>query len=138
MLDSRKIRYLLTGGWNTLFGYLVGVGLYYVLSRYMHILLIGVLINIITISMSFLTYKLIVFRTKGNWLMEYLRTYLVYGGTALISVGLLWAMVDGFHLPFWLAQGLVMAITVVISYLGHANFTFRSKVSRNTEVNSAR
>jgi putative flippase GtrA len=71
------------------------------------------------------TYKMFVFQTKGNWLAEYLRTYLVYGGIAIVGIGLLWILVDGLVLPFWIAQGLVIAVTVVISYLSHSRFTFR-------------
>jgi putative flippase GtrA len=45
-------------------------------------------------------------------------------------------LVDKFHLHFYLAQGLVIAFTVIISYIGHASFTFRSKTSHHTEANS--
>jgi putative flippase GtrA len=124
-LASRKLRYLIAGGWNTVFGYFAGVALYYRLHEYLHLVVIAVLGNVIAITMSFLTYKLFVFRTKGHWLAEYLRAYIVYGGSAVVGVGMLWALVDGLAVPFWLAQGMVILITVLVSYLGHARFTFR-------------
>jgi putative flippase GtrA len=126
-LDERKVRYLLAGGWNTVFGYSTGVALYYAFSNYLHVIVIATLANIIAITMSFSTYKLFVFQTHGNWLHEYFRSYLVYGGMALVGIGLLWIMVDGLNIPFWLAQGLVILSTVVISYIGHSRFTFRNK-----------
>jgi putative flippase GtrA len=124
-IDSSKVRYLSAGGWNTLFGYLSGVLLYYLLRDHFHVVEIAILGNVIAITMAFVTYKMFVFQTKGNWLAEYLRTYLVYGGIAIVGIGLLWILVDGLVLPFWIAQGLVIAVTVVISYLSHSRFTFR-------------
>lgn len=132
MINSQKIRYLIVGGINTAIGYGVGVGSYKLLSPILHIVAIGVLSNIIAITVSFLTYKLFVFKTKGNWLPEYFRAWLVYGGMAAVGVALLWAFVDGMRMPIWLAQGLVILLTVVISYLGHARYTFRRKTSAIT------
>ncbi len=125
--DTQKVRYLLAGGWNTLFGYVISVALYYTLSNRLHVVEIAVLGNIIAITMAYLTYKLFVFQTKGNWLREYFRSYIVYGGIALLGIVMLWAMVDGGGIPFWLAQGLVLAAVVVISYVSHSRFTFRKK-----------
>jgi putative flippase GtrA len=82
--------------------------------------------------MSFTTYKLFVFKTKGNWLQEYFRSCMVYASMALIGIVLLWGMVDHLHIKIWLAQGLVIAATVVISYIGHARFTFRLS-TKNSE-----
>lgn len=124
-MDSRKIRYFIAGGWNTLFGYFVSVLLYYLLHKHFHLVAIAVLGNVIAITMAFMTYKVFVFQTKGSWLPEYLRAYVVYGGTAILGIGLLWVLVDNLTIPFWIAQGLVMAVTVVISYISHSRFTFR-------------
>lgn len=134
LFTDRRIRYILAGGWNTLFGYLCGVGLYYGFGGQVHVLIIGVVANILAITMAFLTYKLFVFRTRGNWLAEYFRTYLVYGTTAIIGIALLWLLVDGFGTPFWLAQGLAIVITVVISYLAHSRFTFRTSQKSKPDV----
>lgn len=126
LFASRKLRYLLVGGLNSLVGYGLGVGLYLLLSPALHILLIGLVANLLAISFSFTTQKLLVFRTKGRWLSEYLRSYLVYGGMGVMGTVLLWALVDGIHLPIWIAQGVAIGLTVVLSYVGHARFTFRS------------
>lgn len=124
MLDSRKIRYLVGGGWNTLFGYTLSIGLYNLLSNRIHIIGIAIIANVFAISMAFLTYKLFVFQTKGNWWKEYLRSYLVYGNTVLVSIVMLWVLVDFMAIPFWIAQGLIIIITVIMSYIGHSRFTF--------------
>ncbi len=133
--DSPKIRYLLAGGWNTAFGYGVGVGLYNILSPTMHVLIIGTIANVLSISMSFLTYKLFVFKTKGSWLREYVRTYIVYGGASLLGILLLWLLVDGAGLKIWLAQAGVIVVTVVVSFTGHSRFTFH-RVENKPEANA--
>ena len=121
----REGRYLLVGGVNTLVGYTLRVALYLALSPLLHILIIGVIANILAITVSFTTYKRLVFHTHGHWLEEYLRSYVVYGGTAVLGIMLLWLLVDGLRLPIWVAQGIAMLLTVIVSYLGHARFTFR-------------
>jgi len=126
-LESQRVRYLLAGAWNTAFGYTVTVCLYFALSDTLHVTLIAVIANVLAISMAFATYKVFVFRSRGNWLQEYLRSYVIYGGTAVLSVFLLWLLVDGLHIKIWFAQGALILITVVISYIGHARFTFKDR-----------
>lgn len=125
LADPTKIRYLLAGAWNTFLGYIAGLALYYGLEGRIHVVTVGVMANIFAITMAFMTYKLFVFRTKGNWLGEYFRAYLVYGATGVMSIGLLWLLVGGLELPFWLGQGMAIILTVVASYIFHARFTFK-------------
>jgi putative flippase GtrA len=127
-LTSDKTRYLLAGGWNTLFGYCLGVSLYTLLSPSLNTVLIAVLANIIAISMSFLTYKLFVFRTKGHWMREYLRSYVAYGGTAVLGIFLFWFLIDTLNVSIWLTQFFTIAITAAFSYFAHKYFTFRRKI----------
>jgi putative flippase GtrA len=124
-LEHKPLRYLLAGGWNTIFGYGVGVGLYTLLAGKLHITLIAAFANIIAITMSFLIYKLFVFKTPGNWLLEYGRSYIVYGGMAIFGIILIWIFVDILGWRIWYAQALVILVTVGASYLGHKFFTFK-------------
>ncbi len=125
----REWRYLLVGGFNTLVGYGLGVGLYLMLSPQLHILIIGVIANILAITVSFTNFKYLVFRTQGHWWFEYARSFAVYGGTALLGIILLWFLVDGLAMPIWFAQGLAILLTAIVSYLGHSRFTFRRSPS---------
>jgi putative flippase GtrA len=123
-MKSRKGRYLLVGGFNTVIGYLIGVAMLYGLSPEVHVLVIGAIANILAITVSFTSYKIFVFHTRGRWIEEYCRSYLVYGGMAAVGTLVLWILVDGMRLPLWLAQGLAVVLTVVISYVGHSRYTF--------------
>ena len=95
------------------------------LSQKLHIIYISILANIVAITMSFLTYKLFVFRTSGEWLKEYLKIYLVYGTTAAIGTILLWIFVDFFYINIWLSQGLVLSSVFIFSFFLNRNFTFK-------------
>jgi putative flippase GtrA len=126
LIGDQRLRYLIIGGINTIFGYLVSNLLYYKIFPWLHIVAVGVIANIICITFSFLTYKIFVFKTKGNWLKEYLRCYLVYGLSMILGILLMWGLVDGLSLPFWLCQGFVMILTIIFSYIGHSRFSFKS------------
>lgn len=125
LLKKKSVRYCLAGGWNTVFGYLLGVGAYMLLSEHLHIALIAILCNILAITMSFITYKKFVFKTRGKWLLEYSKTYLVYAVMAALSAFALWVFVDLMSIKIWLAQAYVVLVTIVGSFLGHKFFTFR-------------
>lgn len=122
--SRQGIRYLLVGALNTAFAYFVSVSLYYTLNRHLHIVAIGAIANVVCITEAFVAYKLFVFRSRGRWLQEYLRCYVVYGGNALIGIAGLWLLVSVIGIPFWIAQAMLMVLGIVISYVGHDRFTF--------------
>jgi len=130
-IDPDKARYLLAGGWNTLFGYGLGVILYKLLHPELSIFLIAVTSNLISISMSFLSYKIFVFRTKGHWIREYLRSYVAYSGTAVLGVFLFWFLIDIFNVSIWLTQFFSITMTAAVSYFFHKHFTFRKVKKRD-------
>ena len=126
---------MLVGGINTFFGY----GLYALLTFLMtpwvpySYELATLLSGVISISFSFLTYKLLVFKTKGRFFREWMRAFGVYGGGLLLNLVLLPPLVHLFGIvllekalaPY--AAGLVMVgFQVVFSFLGHKKYTFAS------------
>ncbi|MDR2350712.1 MAG: GtrA family protein [Deltaproteobacteria bacterium] len=127
LFENQKLNYLIVGGLNTAFGYVSSFLMYYTLYRFLHIVAIGVLSTVVNITFSFCSYKIMVFRTKGDWLKEYLRCYAVYFLGSVVSITGVWLSVDFLKLPFWLAQGLVMGAVIISSYVGHSRFTFKRK-----------
>lgn len=125
LCQDRRFRYLAVGGLNTLWGYCFSLAFYQMFHSCLHIIIIGVICNAVTISFSFIFYKLFVFRTKGRWLQEYARCYVVYGASAILGILAAWLMVDYFNIAFWLAQAIIIAVTVCFSYVGHSRFSFR-------------
>lgn len=131
------VRYLLVGGFNAVFGY----GLFALLNwlftglstySYMYAALLG---SIITITVAFLGYKWFVFRTRGNYLIEWIRCLGVYASSTLIGLAGLAILVPilrrSLHRPqlaSYIAAAIMMAVTVVFSFFGHKNISFRQRI----------
>lgn len=133
VVNSQKLRYLFVGGVNTIFGYFCGVALYKMLVPGFNTATAALIANILAITFSFLTYKIFVFKTKGNWFSEYLKAFVVYGSVALVAIFLLWIFIEKLNISIWLAQGLVTVLTIIVSYIGHARFTFKHRGSKSQE-----
>jgi putative flippase GtrA len=160
------LRYLLVGVWNTAFGYMTYAALTWVLSRHVAYgyLCAAVLSNFIAISVAFLGYKWLVFKTHGNYLREWMRCFVVYGAVALPGLLLLPVVVNAliyiFHFslggktgaaaPFqltaaymgstfltapYIGGAILTAGTVIFSFFGHRHFSFRPCETGNTEAN---
>lgn len=154
------IRYLLVGCWNTGFGY----GVFFLIYSYLKVRLsytlaynaANIASQIFAITNAYIGYKCFVFQTRGNYLREYLRFYVVYGVTAIINILLLPVVVTllshalhGRAYPLcsifgkmlilssdttpYYASALLLLITVLGSFFGHKHFSFnetdKNKVS---------
>ncbi len=123
--QSEIIRYLGVGGWNTLFGMGAYATIYKLWGTLENYLWVSVVTNILAITNAYLCYKFIVFRTRGNYLREYLKCYAVYGVCALLGMFLLFILVSWLGLNPVLGNIATTALTVVFSYIGHKYFSFR-------------
>jgi putative flippase GtrA len=124
-MPGKLFRFLLIGGVNTAFGYSVSMCLYYALRPHVHLVVISVIANAICITEAFLAHKVFVFRSRASWMREYLRCYVVYGGSMLIGIAGLWLLVEMLGTPFWIAQALLTIVGMVVSFTGHDRFTFK-------------
>ncbi len=128
---KEKINYLLVGGWNTVFGYFAFVALYYLFSAYVNYIILLLISNVFSITNAYVGYKIFVFKTKGNYLKEYLKFYAVYGVSMLLNIILLFLAVELLKANPVVAQAAVIWLTVIISYLGHKHFSFAKKLKQN-------
>jgi putative flippase GtrA len=128
---GEKLRFLVVGVWNTAFS----IGVLWLLDHFihydMHSLLqkegVLVLSWVISVSQNFFTFKLLVFRTKGNWLREYLRMYVTYAATFAVQSVLVLALSTWLGWSVFWANLPTVLIVMVMSYFGHKYFTFRNK-----------
>ena len=128
-------RYLLVGAWNTLFGY----GSYALFTAILSPLIphsyiaACVISSVLNISVAYFGYKVFVFKTKGNYLREWIRCVGVYSGGILFGVIALPVLVTIIRrntrfiaaAPY-IAGALLTGVTVIYSFLGHKKFSFRS------------
>jgi putative flippase GtrA len=120
----QPVLYLIVGGWNTLFGVGLYALLYFLIGHRINYFVLMIPCNILAITNAYFCYKLFVFRTRGNWLREYLRFYLVYGAAILIGMALVVLFVQVFHMHPVLANILTTGLTVVCSFIGHKRISF--------------
>jgi len=130
---QKKIRFILVGIWNTIFGYLVFVGLDILFTflfpkRYLAYMSAAVLSNILAIVNAYIFHKYVTFqsqvRGKGIF-MEFARFFSMYLFTMILGLILLPVFVEVFSIDPKISAGLLIPITVIISYLGHSRYSFR-------------
>jgi putative flippase GtrA len=127
-------RYLVTGIWNTLFGYMTFALFTMLLApigRHSYILAV-VPSTMINITVSFLGYKWFVFKTKGNYFREWCRCVGVYSSSMVLGMALLPIFVYVIRHQFgyerqapYIAGAVLGIITVLFSFFGHKHISFR-------------
>ena len=80
------VRYVSVGIWNTIFGYCSFAASLFLFSHllpqrflYLAVVIASLVCTPLNITMAYFCYKFFVFRTTGNYLMEWLRCFAVYG-----------------------------------------------------------
>jgi putative flippase GtrA len=80
------VRYLCVGAFNTLFGYLSFAIILTLLNGvlpqrfvYLTVIAASILSTPLNITVAYFGYKIFVFKTRGNYLMEWLKAFAVYG-----------------------------------------------------------
>lgn len=127
-----KVRFVLAGAWNTLFGY----GLFCILDTvfstvavagclaYMSALVIS---NCLSIANAFVLHKYFTFRSSAAGLeavLEFMRFSLTYAVSFVVSLILMPVLVEAFHVRTKPAAAIIVIVCTVLSYLGHSRFSF--------------
>ena len=123
LLRLQLFRFLLTGGWNTFFSYLVFSGLYFAFSKQLHYLVILTIATVIGVTHAYLCHKFFVFKTRGNYLREYFRFYAVYSLQIGINYIALPLLIKTGMSPY-IAQAAIIGLTTAGTYLGHKHISF--------------
>jgi putative flippase GtrA len=99
--------------------------------------------SVFNIAFSFLTYKWFVFKTRGNYLKEYLRSLLVYLPSIAVNtmaVAPLSVALNHLNTPIerltnitngsvYLASILLLGTTFILSFFGHKHISFRGSAN---------
>lgn len=124
---GRELRFLVVGTVNTAVGYGSFALLHELLFdevRFGYMVSL-VLSYALAITSAFVLYRRYVFRVTGR----VLRDLVAFVGVYLVSIGvnlaLLPVLVELAGVPVLLAQAVVLAITVVVSFVGHKEVSFK-------------
>jgi putative flippase GtrA len=120
-----KVRFVLAGALNTVFGLAAYPALYFLLAPLkLHYLSVLVVSQVICITFSFYTNKHLVFRTSGGYLREYGKFATFHLSYLLVNLAALPALVELAGMkPVW-AQTLFAVLVIVTSYFWHSRITF--------------
>jgi putative flippase GtrA len=138
-----KVRFLLVGIWNTIFGYLVYIGLYALFTRifaaqFMAYMTAMMLANIVSIINAYIFHKFITFKSAvKQWglVTEFFRFSTTYLLTFCFSLIVLPVFIEFLAFTPAISGALVILICSVISYLGHSRFSFRKEYhERKTRI----
>jgi len=127
-----KVKFLLVGIWNAIFGYLVFIFFNsffaaYFPKRYIAYMSALILSNILAIINAYIFHKYVTFKSKikgAGLLFEFLKFSTTYLVTFCLSLILLPLFVEIMKFTTQIAGALVILCCAVISYLGHSRFSF--------------
>jgi putative flippase GtrA len=119
----QKLRFLLVGGFNTVFAYVVFALLYLWLGRHALALTLqyAISINVSTILMRYY-----VFRGGASFWAEYARAVFVYLWMLALNQAFLYLVVDRLKTGALVAQAVYLIISTIVIYLLHKYFSFRN------------
>jgi putative flippase GtrA len=117
-------RYLITGGYNTAFSFALFVFLNILLEGKLHYIVILIINHFISVINSFLSMKIFVFKTRGNYFAEYLKCNITYLVSLGINMSMLYLLVSILSLNLYISQLACIVLVVVITYFMHQKFSF--------------
>jgi putative flippase GtrA len=126
-VHETKLRFLLAGGLNTLFGlaiFPVLIWLFAPLS--VHYMVALTIAQIMGVVFAFLTNKLLVFKTRGQHVREFGKFVTFYAVGFVANLIALPILVELAHVPPIWAQLMFVSMLIISSYFWHSRITFAS------------
>jgi putative flippase GtrA len=125
LANRKEVRYLLVGGWNTLFGWVVFVVLQLSVGAAIGYMAVLVISQVVGILNAYLGYRWLVFKVQGRWWLDFFRFSTVYWIVFGINIVALPLMVSVLGMNVIVSQTIFLVITIVASYVAHNRFSFR-------------
>ncbi len=125
LANRKEVRYVLVGGWNTLFGWAVFVILQLTVGATIGYMAVLVIAQVVSIINAYLGYRWLVFRVQGSWWLDFFRFSTVYWIVFAVNLVALPLMVSVLGMNVIVAQTLFLVVTVIASYIAHNRFSFR-------------
>ena len=131
-----KLRFLLVGGFNTVFAWSVFTALNWLFAtinermewNFSEILVANVALIVqyaITINVSFITMRYYVFRSHGDFWKEWAKAWSVYILLYAVNAPSISFLMWIFKLNAWWAQAIYLIFSTVVTFLLHKYYSFR-------------
>jgi putative flippase GtrA len=124
---DERVRFLLVGGFNTVFGYGLFALFELTIGRYVGYLGCLYIAAAIATVVAFILHRRITYRVAGTGsvVIDFLRFSIVYVVTLALNSLALPLLVELAHIAPLIAQAAITIIATVLSYFGHKFFSFR-------------
>ena len=136
LLRIEVVRFGLVGVVNTAFGYGLFIALELTIGKTVHYLVVLGISHVLGVLEAYVLQRWLVFRVQGHWWRDLLRFWSVY----LVSLGInavaLPLLVEVVHIPVIPAQGVILLVSALGTYVAHRSFTFRRAGTRGSGVES--
>lgn len=124
LLQDQRVRFLIVGGWNTVIGYLIFVGMHILFGVYLGNAWVVVAAYAVALPLSFLMQKLFVFIGTGGWLRQFGRFVLANSAVFVANLLFLPLFVSATGIGALPSQALFVFVSTIVSYLAHKHFSF--------------
>jgi putative flippase GtrA len=129
LLRDERVRFLIVGGFNTLFGFALFVVVELLVGQYLGYFVSLYSSYVIAVVVAFLLHRHFTYRVTGtgNVLVDLVR----FASVSLVSLAVntiaLPLLVEVVGITPIIAQAFIVVITTLVSYFGHKLFSFRRK-----------
>src|SRR6476469_974309 len=127
LLGDQRVRFVLTGGLNTAFGFLCFAAFQLAVGQHAGYMWTLLLTHVTTVLFAFATHRRLVFNVTGSVLRDLWKFESVYLVALGVNALLLPLAVEVAGLPVLVAQAVITVVNAVLSWLGHSRFTFYRK-----------
>ena len=118
----KQLRFLLVGGFNTLFSYFLFLALTLIINYNLSLFLT----YFVCINLSIFTMRYYVFCAQGNWAEQYTKALSTYLGMVVVNYLALWLMIECWLWKVWVAQAVFTLISTFVIYQLHNRINFRT------------
>lgn len=132
----QKLRFLLVGGFNTVFAYSILALIYWLFASineksglgFSQVIVANAALfvqYVISINVSFMTMRYYVFHSRENWKKEFIKAWSVYLFLYLINSPVLSFLILVVGLQPLVAQALYLVFSTITTFLLHKYYSFR-------------
>lgn len=122
---DERVRYILVGAINTLFGFLLFTGLYYLLIETLNYIGIFVLTQVIAITFSHFMQRNFVWRTKNRYSKELVKFASTYVTLSAVNIVLLAFAVEYVKLPTLSSQYAIGFLLIIVTFFFQKYWIFK-------------
>ena len=126
IMGGTQVRYIVVGGWNTVFGLAVFAALWWLLESVIGYGVILLVCQVIATVQAHWAQRRFVWRSEAQFWPELMRFSMVYVAAYFANLGLLALCVEVIGWPVLQSQVAVTILMVVVTYSINKAWTFRS------------